>query len=529
VLGVAATLLASACAAGTDSSEAPAGDAGGGDGTGGELVVGSTMSDLPNLDTTFAFSVGGESMRWVGLQLYDGLTAFDLSDPDVIPGVVGDLATDWTANADATEWTFNLRPDVTFTDGTPVDADAIVFNIERYVDPESEFYSDELSAVSGFYLGGIGGAEKVDDLTVKILTKDSQPYSFLLQDLALLPMGSPTAIEADPEGFGENPVGSGPFKFDSRVDGQSISFVPNEDYWKGAPKLDKLTVRFIPDATARSAALRAGEVNFVETTPPDDIEALEGEGYQVVTAPYSNVWRGVFDTTQKPWDNVDVRRAANMAIDRDALTGAVLSGTASSAYQVASAADPGYLDELNDQYTYDPEAAKALLADAGYPDGFSATFSYASSGSGSMDGNSIATVLQQQLAEVGIELELVPMEFATLSNEQSSGQMPGGASIAAWSGTFVLPSFWNVITTTGKSNVGKWSSAEVDDLFVQSKAATDLETQKAAFEAMNTIATNEAIWLPVATDTNPRSMAADVNDFQDPKSWFLDIRDVWVG
>jgi peptide/nickel transport system substrate-binding protein len=524
-LAVAAAVLTAACAAG-GSGGAPA--ASGASGSGGELVVGTTMSDLPNLDTTYAFSVGGESMRWVGLQLYDGLTAFDLSNPAEIPPVTGGLAESWESNADATEWTFHLRPNVTFTDGTPWNADAAVFNIKRYTDPTDQYYSDKLKAVSGLYLGGVGGATKVDDMTVAIQTKGGKPYSFLLQDLALLPMGSPTAIAADPANFGQHPVGTGPFRFESRVDGQSITLARNDSYWKGAAKLDKLTLRFIPDPTARSAALRAGEVNFIETTPPDDLASLKTAGYQIASAPYSNVWRGVFDTTQAPWNDVRVRQAANIAIDRKAIADSVLSGIASPAYQPASAADPGYLTSLDQTYAYDPAKAKQLLADAGYPNGLTATFSYPSSGSGSMDGGAIASAMQQQLAQVGINLELKPMEFATLSSEQNSGKMPSGASLAGWSGTFVLPSLWSVLTPTG-NNVGKWVDPQMGVLFDQAKAATDLQAQTAAFEQMNTIATEQAAWLPIATDTNPRALAPTVHDFSDPKSWFLDVRSVWVG
>jgi peptide/nickel transport system substrate-binding protein len=522
-VAIAATTALALTACSSDTTDAPAAS------SGGTLTVGLTLTDLPSLDTAYAFSVGGESMRWAGLQIYEGLLAWDLDQDTEIPTIEGGLAESWEANEDATAYTFTLREGVEFTDGTPFDADAVVFNIERYINPDAEGYSDDLAATAGLFTGGIGSVEKVDDSTVIINTADDISNGFILQDLTLLPFGSPTAIREEGDDFADNPVGTGPFEVVSRVEGQSITMEANPDYWKGAAKLDELVLKFIPNATARVTALRAGEVNFIETTPPDDIEALEAQDIKISTSPYSNVWRGVFDLNEEVWSDVRVRQAVNMAIDRESLVTDVLKGTASPAYQVASAADPGYDESLNDLYAYDPDAAKALLADAGYPDGFSATFSYASSGSGSMDANSIVAVIQSDLAEIGVNLELVPLEFATLSQQQNSGSMPGDASVAAWSGTFVLPSLWSVLSTTGGSNVGHYSNEEFDALFVAAKAEPDQAAQTEDFRQMNTLATEDAAWLPIATDENPRAMASNVNGFVNAKSWFLDVRGVSVG
>ncbi|WP_432826328.1 ABC transporter substrate-binding protein [Dactylosporangium sp. CA-092794] len=514
-------LLTSACSGATEDTSTTKG-------SGGTLTVGMTLTDLPNLDTSYAFSVGGESMRWAGLSLYEGLTAFDLTSTDKIPGVIGGLAESWTASADATSYTFKLRSGVKFTDGTPWNADAAVFNIDRYVNKSAPQYSAGAAGVAGLFLGGVGSVKKVDEMTIEIDTPNHQPRAFLLQDLALLPMGSPTAIKAEGAGFSDKPVGTGPFMFESRVKGQSITLKRNPDYWKGAAKLDKLVLRFIPDQTARTAALRSGEVNFIETTAPDDIPDLKAQGFTVSQNAYSNVWRGVFDTTKAPWNDVRVRQAANLAVDREALATKVMSGTATAAYQVASAADPGFDAAIGEQYKYNPDKAKQLLAEAGYANGVKATMSYPSSGSGSMDGNSIAQYIQSDLAKVGITLDLVPMEFATLSAEQNSGKMPGGASVAAWSGTFVLPSLWAVVTSTSKLNVGKYSNPKADDLFTQAQAQADQAKQTELFRQLNMQVTTDAAWLPVLTDENPRAMSASVHDFVNPKSWFLDLRTTWV-
>jgi len=154
-----------------------------------------TATNIPGLDTGMFQSEGGEGGRFVGVQLYDGLTRFDLTQgahaPDIKPG----LATSWDVTPDATNWTFHLRPGVKFTDGTPWNADAAIFNLDRMTNKSSPDYYPELNATAGLFLGGIASSKKIDDMTIQITTKGS--YSYLLGDLALLPFGSPTAIKAD--------------------------------------------------------------------------------------------------------------------------------------------------------------------------------------------------------------------------------------------------------------------------------------------------------------------------------------------
>jgi peptide/nickel transport system substrate-binding protein len=533
--GLAAGAFLAACSSSsssTGSTSAASGTASGGtssgaSGTGGTLTVGMTITDLPDLDTVYAFSVGGESMRWVGLSLYDGLTTWNLDQSTQIPTIQPNLAKSWTVNADASVYTFHLRDGVKFHDGTPWNADAAVYNINRYVDKSSPQYVAELGAIGGLYLNGVGSAQKIDDMTFSITTPGKESYGFLLQDLALLAMGSPTAIAKYGKTFSVHPVGTGPFMFSSRVSGQSITMARNPDYFRGAPKLDSLILKYIPDETARTAALRSGEVNFIESVSPSDITGLKSAGYMIVSNPYANVWRGVFDCSQAPWDKAEVRQAVNMAFDREALVTDVLDSTASAAYQACSAADTGYDPALNKQYAYNPTKAKQLLAAAGYPNGFSATFSYPTTGSGSMDGNAIAQYIQSELAKIGVNLKLDGMEFATLSAQENSGKMPGGASLAAWTATFVLPSLMNSFQSTASSNVGHYKNPKADAYFKAAESANSQPALISAITSLNTTVTDDAAWLFVATDDNPRGLAPSVRGFVDPKSWFLDIRNVW--
>src|SRR5882757_2945318 len=157
---------------------------GGGAGTPGVLTIGMTAGDIPNLDTVLAGGQGFEGYRFVGNQLYDGLTRYDLKQAAVTPKVVPGLATSWTSNSNASTWTFHLRTGVTFTDGTPFNADAVVYNLDRYLNKKSPHFYAAAAAQAAISLGGIKSYRKLDDSTVRFDTFG--PYSHLPEDLVFI-------------------------------------------------------------------------------------------------------------------------------------------------------------------------------------------------------------------------------------------------------------------------------------------------------------------------------------------------------
>jgi peptide/nickel transport system substrate-binding protein len=517
LLGVA--LLAAGCGSGGGTS-------GSGDGGGGTLVVGMTASNIPGLDTVQAQSEGGEGTRFVGLQLYDGLTRWDLSQGEEAPKLVPGLAESWEVAADKTTWTFHLREGVTFHDGTPFDADAAIFNFDRFVNQDSPLYSPELNSQGGLSLSGIATATKVDDMTIQITTKGE--WAYLDEDLATVPFGSPTAIQEEGADFASNPVGTGPFEFESLSRGQELVLVRNEDYYLGAPELEKLILRPIPEATARLAALRSGEVNWIEVPSPDDVAGLESEDFQVLTNSYPHNWPWLLDVTKAPWDNPLVRQAANYAINRDSLAEDILQGTGEPAYQLLGSADAGY-DEANDTYSYDPDKAKALLAEAGYPNGVSARLSYPTSGSGNMVPTPMNEALQRDLAAVGIDVELEPVEWASMLTDFYAGDIPGGAEGINISLGFSSPALVGLVFGTGAPfNVGGYSNPEVDAILERTKTEFTAEERGASLAELADLITQDAPWLFVVHDLNPRVLAPDVKGFVMPKSWYVDLTTITV-
>jgi peptide/nickel transport system substrate-binding protein len=524
---VACVLATTACASTKTNTAGPGTTSADSSGTGGTLVIGMTATNIPGLDTGMFQSEGGEGGRFVGVQIYDGLTRFDLSQGDHAPDIKPGLATSWDVTPDATTWTFHLRSGVKFTDGTPWNADAAIFNLDRMTNKASPDYYPELAATASLFLGGIASSRKIDDMTIEITTKG--PYSYLLGDLALLPFGSPTAIKTEgKDGFAQKPVGTGPFMVTSYVRGQKLEMVRNPDYWRGPAKLDKVILRPIPDATARASALQSGEVNWIEVPPPDDVPALKAAGFQVLTNSYSHVWPWVFDTTKKPFDDVRVRQALNYAIDRDTMSKSILNGTGRPALQYAPVGDAGY-DKTLDTYTYDPAKAKQLLADAGYPNGFSFTLSFPTSGSGNMVPIPMNESMQKDLAAIGVKVKLAPVEWASMLTDFFAGKIPGGADAMNISLGYVLPSLWSLwFQSTSAVNVGHYANPQVDALLNQTKAELDDTKRAAEFTQINAALIKDAPWLVVVNDLNPRVLAKTVHGFVQPQSWYVDLTNVTV-
>lgn len=494
---------------------------------GGTLTIGMTAVNLPPLDTALTAAQGYEGYRLVGYQLYDALTGYELRQSTEIPPLKPDLATSWKANADATEWTFQLRKGVTFTDGTPFDAAAAVFNFERFINPHFKWTSPELIGQAATFAGMIESAEAVGPYTLRL--KTLAPDSHLPEDISTAFMASPTAVRKEGvKGFGAHPVGTGPFEFGSEVQGQELELLPNPDYWAGAPKLEKLILKPLADPAARIAALRSGAVNWIEYPMPDDIASLESEGFQVLANSYDHIWPWVLNSAAGPTKDPRVRQALNYAIDREAMANSLLQGTAEPAYQVAPHANAAYAPK-NDLYSYDPGKAKELLAEAGYPDGFTMTVEYPTSGSGNMIPGPMNEALMQELGAVGVKVKLKPVEWSALLGEVVTGKMPAGVDAVNISLTFLQESSWGLyFGSEGPINIGHYSDPKVDALLAEAQTTVDLKARSRIYQEAAALITRDAPWLFVVNDRNPRALAPDVHGFVEPKSWFMDLTNVTV-
>ncbi|MGI5400724.1 ABC transporter substrate-binding protein [Streptomyces sp. CA-135486] len=523
----AAVLLLLGTAGCGSGDSGPAKPGAGGSGRGGTLVIGAT-GKLPNPDTVIG-GAGFEGKRLVSFQLYEGLTRYDLSKTDAPPEITGALATAWKVAADNKTWTFTLRKGVTFQDGTAFNADAVIFNLDRYLNKKSQYYTDALGAAAGEYAGDITSYRKLGEGRVQLVTK--QPNGHFTEDLAHVLIASPTAVrKTGTKNFARHPVGTGPFAFTSQKEGQQIELAAHKNYWRGAPKLDKLVIKSLPDAAARTAALRSGDVNWIEYPNPDDIDSLKADGATIATNSYDHLWYWILDTSKKPWKDPRVRRAANYAVDRAAIAEKLLHGTADPAAQAAPRATFAY-DKSGDTYAYDPAKARKLLAEAGYDKGLSTTVTVPTGGSGNLLPVPIAEAIQRDLGAVGIKVEIRTTDWTTLIGAEADGKVALGSDAIAQSTTLfqseaLLPLF---IGSNSPFWTGHYRNADVDRLLASASASTDRTRRRADYREALSLVTKDAPWLFVVNDRNPRALSPKVRGLIQPQSWFLDLTTVSVG
>jgi peptide/nickel transport system substrate-binding protein len=526
LLGVTSMLAVTLAACGSSGKSSSGSDSGGSKSGGGTLIIGMTAASLPGTDAGTFESEGWEGERFVGLQLYDGLTRYKLDDGTKATVAEPDLATSWSVGADKLTWTFKLRTGVKFHDGTPWNADAAVFGLDRLLNKTSPNFSADNAGNLSYVTGTIKSYAKVDDSTITITT--SAPNPFLPLDLPTVVFPSPTAVKAEGKAYADKPVGTGPFKFASKVAGQSLTMVPNADYWNGAPKLEKLILRPIPSPTDRSAALLSGEINWAEFPSPDDLTALKDKGFQVEENPYSHIWPWIFDTTKGPLKDAKVRQALNYAIDRESLSKDILQGTGVPAEQYIPAADQAY-DAKNNLLTYDVDKAKKLLAEAGYADGFDMTVVYPTGGSGNMVPQPMDEFLQSNLAKIGVKVKLVPLDWSTVLGDWIAGKISNGANAVVVSQGFMPPDGYGMLFGSKSAlNVGHLDDPKVDDLITNLYNSFTVPEQTKAFQALNAQLVTDSPWLVVVSDNNPRVLAANVKGFVQPRAVWVDLTQVTV-
>src|SRR5690242_3410328 len=239
----------------------------------GTLRIGMTAADVPL--TTGQTDQGGEGMRFMGYTVYDGLINWDLSSADKPSGLVPGLATRWTVDeGENTRWVVTLRRDVKFHDGSDFKADAVVWNFDKILNDKSPQYDSKQSAQGRSRIPSVKSYKALDDYTVEFITK--APDAFLPYQIGWIMMSSPAQWEKvgrDWNKFAATPSGTGPWKLTGFLPQTRAELVPNKDYWDKAriPKLDKLVLLPIPEASSRTAALRSGQVDWIEAPSPDAV------------------------------------------------------------------------------------------------------------------------------------------------------------------------------------------------------------------------------------------------------------------
>ncbi|TMV11268.1 ABC transporter substrate-binding protein [Arenibacterium halophilum] len=356
----------------------------------GEITV-AIQLEPPHLDPTSAAAGAIDSVVYANI--FEGLTRF-ASDGSIIPG----LAESWEISEDGTTYTFTLHDGVMFHDGTTMDAEDVKFSLDRARAEDSTNAQKALFA-------GIQSVDVVDPTTVKV-TLGAPDGSFLFN------MAWGDAVIVAPESI-ENikstPIGTGAFKFVNWTQGDSVVMEKNPDYWGTPAKLDKATIKFISDPTAAFAAVMAEDIDaFAGFPAPENLPQFEADPrFQVLNGSTEGETILAMNNKAAPFDNVKVREAVSHAIDRQAIIDGAMFGLGTPIGTHFAPHNPAYVD-LTGMSNYDPEKAKALLAEAGLADGFETTLhlpppSYARRG---------GEIIAAQLAAVGITAEIINVEWA---------------------------------------------------------------------------------------------------------------------
>lgn len=484
---------------------------------GEQVLVFARGGDSESLDPSS--TTDGESSR-VTRQILETLLTFEEDSFELEPG----LAHDWEVSDDGLNYTFYLEEGVTFHDGTDFNAEAVKTNFERWADPEHEYgFADEnyVYSMYGTMFGGFQGDDGhvIEEINVvgdhEIEFVLSQPLGFFLQNMAMSYFGitSPAAFEEYGPEINENPVGTGPFQFVSWSKDDSIVLEKFENYRiDGMPKLDEVVFEVIPDNAARLIALRSGEIDIMDGLNPDDAAGIESEeGLELYTRAENNVGYVGFNTQKEPLDQVEVRQAINYAIDKQSIADALYAGYANTAKNMLPPSYMGYNDEV-EAYEYDPERAQELLAEAGYEDGMEIELWTMPVARPYMpDPETVSEIVQNNLAEVGIEVEIVREEWAPYLEKTLQGEQE--MFMLGWSGTNGDPDYFLSSLLHG-SNVGSsnrtfYQNDEVDELLDQAKRSVDQDERAAFYQEAQALISEDS---PTATLVHSTPVLATTSD-----------------
>ncbi len=482
------------------------------------LLVAVTVTGCgskPNASNSLTYAVGTDAKTLdpqfvndlpsavAAMQIHETLVARD-ENMNLVPG----LATEWSVSSDGKTWTFKLRKGVKFHDGTDFNADAVKYTLDRMLDKATA--SPRRSVVSM-----ITGVKVVDASTVQITT--DQPFGPFLAQLSTynVAMMSPTAAKAaGVKGYGQKPVGTGPFKFKSWTPGEKLVLERNDSYWGTKPTIKELTFKVVPEDATRVMLLKTGDAQVVGGVPAFQIDDLKKDANITLIAKpgFRTIYVGM-NNSQKPFDDPRVRQAVNYAIDREAIVKNLLRGQATIAVGPESTTIPGAAKTLQTVYTHDVAKAKQLLKDAGYPDGFKTVF-HTPSGRYPMD-QQVSEAIVGQLKEAGIQAELKVMDWGAYNDMLTKGTesrlfLLGKGSPSADPDMTLSLSFG----TKASMNQAFYSNKQVDGLLADQRKETNADKRAQILQQIQDLVQKDAAWANLYYETITVGTRANVKGLQ---------------
>ncbi len=488
----------------------------------GTLVVG-LVAEPVNLDPA---QVTDLNSNRVGRRIVETLVTFPDESTQVVPG----LAESWAISKDGLKYTFKLRKGVSFHDGTPLNAEAVKFSIERQIIPEHPFNKLGKYPFANYFFGNVKAVEAVDPQTVEFILKEPRASFLAVLTAGAASIVSPTAVRKLGVDYPLTPVGTGPFKFVAWDRGQRVVLEKNAGYWKHPVKIDRVIYRPIVEGQARLTELLTGALDLIVDTPPDFVPQLESNPKVMVLKQVGvHVWYLGINNQKKPFDDKRVRQALNYAVNKEALVRDVLKGTGSFSRGPVLPNTWG-ADAALKAYPYDPERAKKLLAEAGYPSGFSTTLWVPESGSGMQLPVAMSTVIQSNLKAVGVNVALQTMEWgAYLAKLRTKEQDLFALSWMAGNedpDLVMYPLLHSSQWTPNGPNRALYKNEKYDELLHQARLTTDQKKRAELYREAQRILVDDAPWVFVDHEIQTAAHAKRVQGFKLHPSFDLRVETI---
>jgi peptide/nickel transport system substrate-binding protein len=408
------------------------------------------------------------------------------------------LAQSWSVSSDQLSWNFLLRSGVTFHDGSPFTAEDVVYSYRRIID-EKLTNADKFSAIADI--------EAPNPQTVIIRVK--QPTPNLLTNIGgFKGMAIVQRRNVESGQIATHPIGTGPFAFTGQKSGDSITLTANSNYWGGAPAVSGVTFRFISEPSTALSALQAGEIDWTDSIPPQRVAQLrDDDSLELAVTPSNDYWYLALNQAREPWNDVRVRQAIAYGIDRDAIVQATSYGTAQANQLAIPQGNPWYTPY--DNYSYDLDKARGLLEAAGaspqnldmlvtseYPETVTA-----------------AQIIADNLAPLGITVNIRTVDFATWLDEQNNGNFD--MLMMGWLGNIDPDDFYYAQHhTDGTSNAQKFSNPEVDRLLDAGRVETDRDRRKADYAQAADIIADQVSYLYLYNPSVIQAWTTNLSGFE---------------
>ncbi|MCI9560021.1 ABC transporter substrate-binding protein [Clostridiaceae bacterium] len=511
--------------AGADGTGAVSGGSGAGNGSGsvGMDTTGFLM-DVLNADIQTADVQKTTKDYTVPTNIFDRLADIQVDDQGVSK-IVPSLAEKWDISGDGLEYTFYLQKGVKFQNGNDFTAEDVLYTFERLLTVEGGLNTELLDQVKGAaeLMEGtadtLEGVEVVDDYTVKITLKE--PFAAFLSCLTApgLSIYDSEATEAAGDQFGMDPavtVGTGPFKFAGWNFNDQLVLVKNDDYWRGAPELPGVVIKIIPDTETQTMMFESGELDLLDLDFVTDAADRFLETYpdQIVQGPRVGITYFTMNFNKEPFQDVKVRQAVQMAIDRQAILDALYGGRGQVEHGIYPYGLIGF-NEGQTKISYDPEGAKALLEEAGYGSGF--TMELAADASASDTVTMALEIIKEQLSEVGIQAEIKNYDESTWLETRKSGEL--GSFMSTWTADFNDPENF-IYTFFGNEEKTKIRSINYPDQTVMARVSAargivNEDERLAEYQALEEKLIHEdAAWVPMYSRMHLWAVSKRVQNFK---------------